>query len=118
MVNRGWFCFLYKGRDVYKDLGVPWKRGIIFHGPPGNGKTVSIKALMNQISEKFKGEENVSLLYVRSASNTYQIGSVFSMARQLSPCLLVLEDIDSIVNASTRSYFFNEVDGLENNDGK
>lgn len=35
----------------------------------------------------------------------------------MSPCLLVLEDIDTIVTAQTRSYFFNEVDGLENNDG-
>ena len=30
-------------RDRYKKLGVPWKRGVIFHGPPGNGKTISIK---------------------------------------------------------------------------
>lgn len=35
----------------------------------------------------------------------------------MSPCLLVLEDIETIVNPGTRSYFFNEVDGLENNNG-
>ena len=35
----------------------------------------------------------------------------------MSPCLLILEDIDTIVTPSSRSYFFNEVDGLENNDG-
>lgn len=39
------------------------------------------------------------------------------MARSMTPCLLVLEDIDTIVTKNTRSYFFNEVDGLENNDG-
>jgi AAA+ superfamily predicted ATPase len=39
------------------------------------------------------------------------------MARSMTPCMLVLEDIDTIVTNSTRSYFFNEVDGLENNDG-
>lgn len=31
--------------------------------------------------------------------------------------MLILEDVETIVNNSTRSYFFNEVDGLENNDG-
>ena len=31
--------------------------------------------------------------------------------------MLILEDIDTIVTPSSRSYFFNEVDGLENNDG-
>lgn len=35
----------------------------------------------------------------------------------MAPCMLILEDIDTIVTARSRSYFFNEVDGLENNDG-
>ena len=38
-------------------------------------------------------------------------------ARYMAPCMLILEDIDTIVTPSSRSYFFNEVDGLENNDG-
>ena len=38
-------------------------------------------------------------------------------ARQMAPCLLILEDIDTLVDSTNRSYFFNEVDGLENNDG-
>ena len=33
----------FDSKDVYDELGVPWKRGIMFHGPPGNGKTISIK---------------------------------------------------------------------------
>ena len=28
----------FDSEDIYKDLGVPWKRGVIFHGPAGNGK--------------------------------------------------------------------------------
>ena len=32
------------------------------------------------------------------------------MARYMSPCLLIFEDIDTVVTDSTRSYFFNEVD--------
>lgn len=56
-------------------------------------------------------------LYVKAASSTYAIRNVFTMARAMSPCLLIFEDIDTIVTPHTRSYFFNEVDGLENNDG-
>ena len=33
----------FDSKEVYDDLGVPWKRGLMFHGPPGNGKTISIK---------------------------------------------------------------------------
>ena len=25
----------FDSKDTYKDLGVPWKRGVIFHGPAG-----------------------------------------------------------------------------------
>lgn len=33
----------FDSKEIYEDLGVPWKRGLLFHGPPGNGKTISIK---------------------------------------------------------------------------
>jgi SpoVK/Ycf46/Vps4 family AAA+-type ATPase len=59
----------------------------------------------------------IPTLYVKQAPATYYIRSVFTFARYMSPCLLVLEDIETIVTPATRSYFFNEVDGLENNDG-
>jgi len=35
----------------------------------------------------------------------------------MAPCVLVFEDIDSLVDVSVRSYFLNEVDGLESNHG-
>lgn len=59
----------------------------------------------------------IPTLYVKSAPRTYDISAIFRMARQMSPCLLVLEDVDTIVTEQTRSYFFNEVDGLASNDG-
>ncbi|KAF2265602.1 P-loop containing nucleoside triphosphate hydrolase protein [Lojkania enalia] len=104
----------FDNRDVYEEYGVPWKRGLIFHGPVGNGKTISLKALMHTLYER---HPPVVTLYVKSAPYDYNIRDVFQMARSMTPCMLVLEDIDTIVTNSTRSYFFNEVDGLENNDG-
>lgn len=59
----------------------------------------------------------VPALYVKSATSIYALRSIFLQARAMAPCMLILEDIDTIVTASSRSYFFNEVDGLENNDG-
>lgn len=53
---------------------------------------------------------SIPSLYVKSATSTYNIRSVFQMARYMSPCLLIFEDIDTVVTDSTRSYFFNEVD--------
>lgn len=104
----------FSSREIYEDLGVPWKRGLMFYGPPGNGKTISIKALMHTLLER---DDPIPTLYVKSAPQTFDIQDVFAQARRLTPCMLVLEDIETIVTSGTRSYFFNELDGLENNDG-
>jgi transitional endoplasmic reticulum ATPase len=45
------------------------------------------------------------------------MAEVFNKARQLSPCVLVLEDLDSLVDDANRSFFLNQLDGLEGNDG-
>lgn len=42
---------------------------------------------------------------------------VFEKARSEAPCVLILEDLDSLINDNNRSFFLNQLDGLENNDG-
>jgi len=108
----------FDNRGLYKQLAVPWKRGLILHGVPGNGKTISIKALIASLAAR---EDPVPSLYVKSfdacQGEKYSIRSIFSQARNMAPCLLIFEDLDSLVTDKTRSYFLNEVDGLESNDG-
>ena len=42
----------------------------------------------------------------------YSIREIFVKARQMAPCLLVFEDLDSLVTDKVKSFFLNEVDGL------
>lgn len=35
----------------------------------------------------------------------------------MAPCLLIFEDLDSMIDDDNRSYFLNEVDGMDSNDG-
>ena len=109
----------FDNQSLYQQFAVPWKRGVILHGVPGNGKTVSIKALMSSL---YTRPNAIPSLYVKSFEtncNTeqYAIRQIFQMARSMAPCLLIFEDLDSLVNDDIRSYFLNEVDGLESNDG-
>jgi len=108
----------YNARETYRRFGIPWKRGIIFHGPPGNGKTISIKAIMKSLGTR---PIPVPCLYVKSfvscQGEEQAISAIFQKARQSAPCFLVLEDLDSLVTEKVRSYFLNEVDGLSSNDG-
>ena len=102
----------------YREFAVPFKRGIILHGAPGNGKSLSIKALMNSLASR---PDPIPTLYVKSFAGchdeTYAIREVFLKARDTTPCLLIFEDLDSLVKEKVRSFFLNEVDGLEDNDG-
>ena len=108
------FSRFFASRDTYDRYGVPWKRGALLIGPPGNGKTQTIKGLINALK--------VPCLYVKSVSGDRAEGHVnvryvFDYARSIAPCILVLEDLDSMVNANNRSFFLNEMDGLAANTG-
>ncbi|KAK3391236.1 P-loop containing nucleoside triphosphate hydrolase protein [Podospora didyma] len=109
----------FDSRATYQRLKVPWKRGVIYYGPPGNGKTISIKAMMHTLYDR--ADDPVPSLYVRSffhwSGPEAAIMEIFSKARSLAPCYLIFEDLDALVADSVRSYFLNEVDGLKPNDG-
>jgi ATPase family associated with various cellular activities (AAA) len=101
-------------KETYDTYSIPWKRGILFIGSPGNGKTHAVKALINKLQ--------VPCLYVKSLKSQYDnphqsIQEVFKRARQTTPCLLVLEDLDSLIEGENRSFFLNELDGFAANTG-
>jgi transitional endoplasmic reticulum ATPase len=112
--------FTNETKEIYMRYSIPYKRGILLHGPPGNGKTSTIRAL---IAHLMRLKEPVPTLYVKSTidkckGDHVSIKKIFNHARKMAPCVVVLEDLDSLVNESkVRSYFLNEMDGLEANDG-
>lgn len=56
----------------YREFGVPWKRGLIFYGPPGNGKTISLKVLMHWLFQR-EDQRRVVLFYVKSTEYHLQL---------------------------------------------
>lgn len=104
------FQRFFNSREVYERYGIPWKRGAIFIGPPGNGKTHMLKALINQLGRP--------CLYIRSfGDDKDDMAQVFERARMVAPCLVVLEDLDSMINDNNRAFFLNELDGFRVNTG-
>lgn len=59
----------FENKKIYEELGVAWKRGLLLLGPPGNGKTESIKALLK--------ESKQAGLYVKSFT-TMTVSHTFS----------------------------------------
>ncbi|MDB4998544.1 MAG: ATPase, central domain protein [Myxococcaceae bacterium] len=108
------FAAFLAAKESYARYGVPWKRGVLFVGPPGNGKTHTLRATI-----KFVG---VPCLYVQSLKSRYEtddanIARVFDRAREITPCCLVFEDLDAMITSENRSVFLNQLDGFANASG-
>ena len=108
------FGQFFLSREVYERYRIPWKRGVLFIGPPGNGKTHTLKALINQLAQP--------CLYVKGFKSEYateqeNMRLVFERARMTTPCLVVFEDLDSMIDDKNRSFFLNELDGFATNTG-
>jgi transitional endoplasmic reticulum ATPase len=73
---------------------------------------------MHSLMERSKP---IPTLYIKSFESPpfpqFHIRRAFVKARTLAPCLMLFEDVDSLVGEKVRSFFLNEVDGLENNTG-
>jgi hypothetical protein len=104
----------FAAREMYERYHIPWKRGILFLGAPGNGKTHTIKALINTLKRPCLYVKSFKAEYSTDAKN---IGDVFRRARTAAPCLLVLEDLDALLTDENRSVFLNEMDGFAANSG-
>jgi AAA+ superfamily predicted ATPase len=106
------FKQFFESRETYERYGIPWRRGSLFIGPPGNGKTHTVKALINSLGQP--------CIYVRgfagNGSEQENMAEVFKRAR-MAPCLVVLEDLDAMIHGSNRSFFLNELDGFKPNTG-
>ena len=106
------FAQFFNSRETYERFGIPWRRGAIFTGPPGNGKTHTVKALINSLERP--------CLYVRNftgdGTEQHNMAEVFKRARR-EPTLVVLEDLDSMITDANRAFFLNELDGFRVNSG-
>jgi AAA+ superfamily predicted ATPase len=108
------FGQFFQARELYDRYRIPWRRGAIFIGPPGNGKTHTVKALINRLGKP--------CLYVRGFKSEYgteqeNMAEVFKRARMTTPCLVVLEDLDAMIDDENRAFFLNELDGFDSNTG-
>ena len=104
-------------RELFRQNGIPQRRGILLYGPPGTGKTMVGKVLA--------GLGVASLIWATAAdfSSVEAVRRVFKLARQLKPTILFLEDLDLYAGerasggSVTLGELLSQMDGLEENDG-
>ena len=108
-------------RDWYRDIGVPYRRGYLLFGPPGNGKTSVVKALAGAL------DLSIYLLMLADRDmNDQRINEL--LARVPDKSILLLEDIDCAFakrkqasgkdNGLTFSGLLNAIDGVASAEGR
>jgi hypothetical protein len=96
----------------YKQHNLLYKRGILLHGPPGSGKTVTVKLLMNQLVKR----DGIVILVFNVSLAIMALKAI----RRVEPnrnLITILEDIDEIMAANGESALLSLLDG-ENNINK
>lgn len=83
------FQTFFKRESWFRTRRLPFRRGYLFHGPPGNGKTSVIRAMLNE--GKLEGH---SIPLFSEKTDDYYLERMFQLAASNAPSLIVLEDID------------------------
>uniref|UniRef100_A0AAF5DG44 AAA domain-containing protein n=1 Tax=Strongyloides stercoralis TaxID=6248 RepID=A0AAF5DG44_STRER len=82
--------------ELYSQMGISCPKGVILYGPPGTGKTLLAKAVANSTNATFLRACGSDLVRKTSGEGPKQIRYLFEMAKQYSPCILFLDEIDAI----------------------
>ncbi|MGB3492240.1 MAG: AAA family ATPase [Elainellaceae cyanobacterium] len=85
--------------ELYQQTKAQAPRGILLWGPPGTGKTLLAKAIAAQARANFISVSGPELLTKWVGDAEQAVRELFAKARQVSPCVVFIDEIDSLAPA-------------------
>ena len=103
-----------KNPQKYTELGGKIPKGALLVGPPGTGKTLLAKAVAGEAGVPFfsmSGSDFVEMFVGVGAS---RVRDVFSQAKDKSPCIIFIDEIDAVGRARSKNPSMGGNDEREN----
>jgi transitional endoplasmic reticulum ATPase len=109
---------------LFERIGLQPPHGILLYGPPGNGKTLLVKALASQSAINFISIKGPELLSKYVGESEQGVRELFARARHAAPCVVFLDEVDALapkrgqdgrspVTDRVVSQLLTELDGVE-----
>ena len=117
-----------KKPDSYEKIGARLPNGILFYGPPGTGKTLMAKAIAGEASVPFYKVNGSDFVELYVGLGARRVRKLYKTARETAPCIVFIDEIDSIGSArgnhrgsseddKTLTALLNELDGFSAKNG-
>ncbi len=113
------FESFFKRETWFREHGLPFRRGYLFYGPPGNGNTTVIKVMASH-----PAITPLTFDFGSECMNNESLSGFFEEAARNAPSLLIFEDLDRafVVKDDERpritlQHFLNCLDGVGTQDG-
>jgi len=83
------FQFYISNKKWFRKAHLPYRRGYLLHGPPGNGKTTAVRCMMSAY-----GLTAYTIRLFDRETDDSTLQELFARAMKNSPAIVLLEDID------------------------
>ncbi|XP_054276537.1 ATP-dependent zinc metalloprotease YME1L-like [Macrosteles quadrilineatus] len=117
-----------KNPEKFTKLGGKLPKGILLVGPPGTGKTLLAKAIAGEAGVPFYSKSGAEFDEIFVGLGAKRIRDLFRLAKENTPCVIFIDEIDSIGKQRTSSVMhphandtinqlLTEMDGFKSNSG-
>merc|ERR1711871_754441 len=107
------FVDFLKKPDKFVKLGAKIPKGALLVGPPGTGKTLLAKAMAGEANVPFYSISGSDFIEMFVGVGPARVRDLFEQARENSPCIVFIDEIDAVARARGKGGFTGSNDERE-----